>query len=61
MQSAALATRKSLEEAKFKLKDLKTEYPLNIEAIVETQLEIRDYEDGLKIIKGLQEEFGFIN
>jgi len=43
------------------LKDLKTEYPLNIEAIVETQLEIRDYEDGLKIIKGLQEEFGFIN
>ena len=59
LQSALLATKKSLEEAKNALKDLKCAYPLNIQAIVDKQLEIRDYEDGIKIVEALQVEFGF--
>jgi hypothetical protein len=50
-----------LGEAKQQLKDLKTEYPLDIEAIVEKSLNIRDYEDGIEIILSLQKEFGFID
>ena len=61
LKSALLATKKSLGEAKQQLKDLKTEYPLDIEAIVEKSLNVRDYEDGIKIILSLQKEFGFID
>ena len=59
LQSALLATRKSLEEAKSQLKDLKRNYPINIEANVEKQLEVRDYTNGIDIIESLQKEFGF--
>ena len=59
LQSALLATRKSLEEAKSQLKELKSNYPINIEAIVEKQLEVRDYANGIDIIESLQKEFGF--
>ena len=59
LQSALLATKKSLEEAKNQLKDLKSDYPINIEAIVEKQLEVRDYTNGIEIIESLQKEFGF--
>ena len=59
LQSALLATRKSLEEAKSQLKELKSNYPINIEAIVEKQLEVRDYTNGIDIIESLQKEFGF--
>ena len=59
LQSALLATKKSLEEAKSQLKDLKSEYPIDIEAIVEKQLEVRDYTNGIEIIESLQKEFGF--
>ena len=59
LQSALLATKKSLEEAKSQLKDLKSNYPINIEAIVEKQLEVRDYINGIEIIESLQKEFGF--
>jgi hypothetical protein len=48
-----------LEEAKQALKELKCAYPLDIQAIVDKTLEIRDYEDGIKIVTGLQKEFGF--
>ena len=61
LKSALLATKKSLGEAKQELKDLKTGYPLDIEAIVEKSLNVRDYEDGIKIILSLQKEFGFID
>ena len=59
LQSALLATKKSLEEAKSQLKDLKSDYPIDIEAIVEKQLEVRDYTNGVEIIESLQKEFGF--
>ena len=59
LQSALLATKKSLEEAKSQLKDLKSNYPIDIEAIVEKQLEVRDYTNGIEIIESLQKEFGF--
>ena len=59
LQSALLATKKSLEEAKNQLKDLKSNYPIDIEAIVEKQLEVRDYTNGIEIIESLQKEFGF--
>lgn len=59
LQSSLLATRKSLAEAEQNLKDLKTTYPLDIEAIVEEQLKVRDYKDGIKIIEDLQKEFKF--
>ena len=59
LQSSLLATKKSLAEAEQKLKDLKTTYPLDIEAVVATQLEVRDFKDGIKIIEDLQKEFKF--
>jgi hypothetical protein len=48
-----------LGEAKNELKDLKSDYPLDIEAIAEKTLDIRDLEDGIKIIESLMKEFGF--
>ena len=60
LQSNLLATKKSLEEAKSKLEDLKTSYPLNLQAIVDVTLEIRDYADGVEMIESLQKEFGFV-
>ena len=59
LQSTLLATRKSLEEAKAALKELKCTYPLDVQAIVDKSLEIRDLEDGIKIAESLQLEFGF--
>ena len=59
LQSSLLATKKSLEEAKNALKEMKCAYPLDIQAIVDKTLEIRDYEDGVKIVESLQKEFGF--
>jgi hypothetical protein len=59
LQSTLLATRKSLEEAKAALKELKCTYPLDIQGIVDKSLEIRDLEDGIKIVEALQKEFGF--
>ena len=46
-------------EAEQKLAELKTTYPLDIQAIVETTLEIRDYRNGIEIIESLQKDFNF--
>lgn len=59
LASSILATKKSLEEAKMKLSELKTEYPLDLEEIMAASLEIRDLKDGLKELTNLQKEFGF--
>jgi hypothetical protein len=48
-----------LGEAKNELKDLKSDYPLDINAIVEKTLDIRDLKDGVNIIESLMKEFGF--
>ena len=59
LQSSLLATKKSLGEAEARLKDLKTDYPLDIQAIVDAELSIRDLKDGIKILESLQKEFKF--
>lgn len=46
-------------EANNALKDLKSDYPIDIDAIVEKTLDIRDLEDGIKILESLMTEFGF--
>ena len=59
LKSALLNTKKSLGEANNALKDLKSDYPIDIDAIVEKTLDIRDLEDGIEIIESLMTEFGF--
>jgi len=48
-----------LGDVKNELKDLKSDYPLDIDAIVEKTLDIKDLEDGINIIESLMKEFGF--
>jgi len=59
LKSALLNTKKSLGEAKNELKDLKSDYPLDINAIVDKTMDIKDLEDGVNIIESLMKEFGF--
>jgi hypothetical protein len=40
------------------LEDAKTEYPLDVQKIVNIQLDIESLEDGLKRMEKLQEELG---
>ena len=56
-----LETRLALEESKAKLADLKTEYPLNIVEIINTEIEVEGYQDGLNRMNKLGKEWGFIN
>jgi hypothetical protein len=56
-----LETRKALEESKAELADLKTEYPLDVTKIVNCQVEIEAYEDGIERMQTLGKELGFIN
>ena len=56
-----LETRKALEESKAKLADLKTEYPLNVVEIINTEIEVEEYQDGLDRMNKLGKELGFIN
>ena len=56
-----LETRKALEESKVKLANLKTDYPLNVPEIINTQIEVEAYEDGLERMKELGRELGFTN
>ena len=58
-QSDLLATKRDLATAKAKVEDLKTDYPLDLGAIIEAQLEVEALEDGLLRMEKLQEEFGF--
>ena len=58
-QSDLLATKRDLATAKAKVEDLKTDYPLDLGAIIEAQLEVEALEDGLSRMEKLQEEFGF--
>jgi hypothetical protein len=56
-----LETRLALEESKAKLADLKTEYPLNVVDIINTEIEVEEYQDGLDRMNKLGKELGFIN
>ena len=58
-QKDALETRKELKACQLQLKDLKTEYPLDVQAIIDKQVEIENLEDALGRMDILSEEFGF--
>ena len=53
-----LATRRAIAECKETLDNLKSDYPINIQAIVTAQEELKNLEAGLKAIETLQEELG---
>ena len=53
-----LATQRAIAEYKEKLDNLKSDYPINIQAIITTQEDLKNLEAGLEAIKNLQKEFG---
>ena len=53
-----LATQRAIAEYKEKLDNLKSDYPINIQAIITTQEYLKNLEAGLKAIKDLQKELG---
>ena len=53
-----LATQRAIAEYKEKLDNLKSDYPINIQAIITTQEDLKNLEAGLKAIKDLQKELG---
>jgi len=56
-----LETRKALEESKAKLADLKTEYPLDTQAILDAKFDVESFEIGIEEMTELGKELGFIN
>ena len=52
---------KALEESKAELADLKTDYPLDVAKIIECQINIEAYEDGIERMQELGKELGFVN
>lgn len=55
-----LETRKALEESKAELANLKTDYPLDVPKIVNCQINIESYEDGIDRMLALGKELGFL-
>ena len=53
-----LATQRAIAEYKEKLNNLKSDYPINIQAIITTQEALKNLEAGLEAIKNLQKELG---
>ena len=53
-----LATQRAIAEYKEKLNNLKSDYPINIQAIITTQEDLKNLEAGLEAIKNLQKELG---
>ena len=58
-QKDFLETKRALSEARIRLEDLKTDYPLDVQIIIDTQIEIENYEDAIRRMSKLSEEFGF--
>ena len=53
-----LATQRAIAEYKEKLDNLKFDYPINIQAIITAQEDLKNLEAGLEAIKNLQKELG---
>ena len=51
-----LATKRSLASEKASLVRLKSSFPLNVQAVIDTQLRIESLEDGLKRLGDLKAE-----
>ena len=58
-QKDLLETRKALSGSQMELNDLKTDYPLDVQAIIDKQIEIENYEDAIERMEELAKEFGF--
>ena len=53
-----LATQRAICEKKDKLASLKFDYPIDIQAIITAQEDLKNFEDGLNAIEELQKELG---
>ena len=53
-----LATQRAIAELKKKLDNWKSDYPINIQAIITAQEDLKNLEAGLEAIKDLQKELG---
>ena len=58
-QKDLLETKKALSVSQAELNDLKTDYPLDIQAIIDKQIEIENYSDAIDRMDKLAKEFGF--
>ena len=54
-----LETRKELSESQLELDSLKTQYPLDVQAIIDKQVEIENLNDAITRMNKLKDEFGF--
>ena len=59
-QKDLLETKRALSAAQVELNDLKTDYPLNVQAIIDKQIEIENYEDAISRMDKLGIELGFL-
>ena len=53
-----LATQRAICEKKDKLASLKSNYPIDIQAIITAQEDLKNFEEGIKAIEELQKELG---
>ena len=56
MDADILATEQALNTAKQELDDAKSAQPLSVQAVLDAQANVKDYEQGLKAIKALKKE-----
>jgi hypothetical protein len=59
LESDILATKQSKVEAETALSVAKCTFPLNSDKIIELQITVEAYTDGLKRLESLKQEFGF--
>ena len=55
-----LATRRAIAECKEKLNNLKSDYPIDIQAIITAKEDLKNLEGGLEEIEVLQKELGLV-
>ena len=54
-----LNTKRALATKKAELEEAKTSYPIDTQAIINLQIEVEAYQDGLKRLEILKKEFNF--
>lgn len=59
-QKDLLETKRALSGAQVELNELKTDYPLNVQSIIDKQIEIENYSDAITRMNELGEELGFL-
>lgn len=58
-QKDLLETKRALQDSRMDLNDLKTDYPLDVQTIIDKQIEVENYKDAIERMNKLAEEFGF--